>query len=197
MIYYHYLPDANKFVGISISDDQLTYVPQLNTVKFSFPKGLVELYCLEDPLNKIWKAPEVHVWRSKRLKPGDFPSLSSFCRVPVFSNRAWEVLRGVIGDDAEALPIQYDESEAYYLIHPLRTLDCLDVENAKVTRFSDGAIMNIDMYAFRPLPSNAPHMFKMPPEFGGELIVDDVFRRAVEEHNLKGLLFPPLKMVST
>jgi hypothetical protein len=112
------------------------------------------------------------------------------------NQRAWDVLEPLIGNCSEPLPIIHPSGMPFYIVHVMRTIDCLDTDRADVCRSDiDGQITNVYKYAFKPGMIEGQHIFKLPWESGGDLIVDDVFRRAVEDNKLRGLRFNPLPMV--
>lgn len=197
---YKYTPDANNFAGITIPEIN---IPRLSAFEpwaalmASTPLGISPLHYVDQPVLQQWSSPVVEVFEDNPPKEGDFPSLSDFWRIPVFSDRAWEALNSLISDCCEPLPIIYPSGRKYSLIHVLKTIDCLDIDKSKVGRRKiDQGISAVYEYAFKPNTVEGHHIFKLPPETGGDLIVDDDFRNAAEKNKLKGLLFRPLKMTS-
>jgi len=126
---------------------------------------------------------------------GDFPSLGNYNMLPVMSQRAWEALRPLIGHCCEALPIIHPSGRPYYIIHVMNTIDALDEDRSEVKRFSDDGIMRVVRYALKSDLLEDQHIFKLPHESGGDLLVDDEFRRVVEENGLQGLIFKPIPLV--
>jgi hypothetical protein len=126
---------------------------------------------------------------SSKLEPGDFPGLSNFCALPVFSARAWEVLSRHIDCRWEALPLTPPKWTQLYLIHVMERIDCVDLDRSEVSRFSDGGVMRIERFCLKPEKLEGKHIFKTPIESGGDLLVDDVFREIVQQNGLKGLTF--------
>ena len=103
-----------------------------------------------------WRPVPVRIYRSH--KSGDFPSLVS--HVPVFSRRALHALSPLIGDSIEALPLQ-NSVEELYAINVLAVVDCMDYSRAELKYFSDGEIMDIIRYAFKPDCIKGKHIFKV------------------------------------
>jgi hypothetical protein len=78
----------------------------------------------------------------------------------------------------------------------MKTIDALDEERSELSRSRiSGRVSRTYKYAFKPGLLIGQHIFKLPLMSGGELLVDDEFRRVVEDNNLKGLLLKPLPMV--
>jgi hypothetical protein len=176
--FYLYQPDANNCAGIgfSLADNQ----------------RIVNVHFTDTPLADQWIAPDAHGFEDNPETEGDFPSLSNFWRVPVMSQRAWETLRPIIGYCCEALPIVHPAGKPYFIVHVMETIDCLDIGRSEVKRFTDGGIMRVTRFSFKPEMLQDKHIFKLPRESAGDLILDDIFRRAVESNGLMGLLFKEL-----
>ena len=179
MGFYVYQPNANSFAGIgfSLGDND----------------RIVDVHYTDTPLADWWIAPVAHGFEDNPETEADFPSLSNFWRIPVMSQRAWDVLRPLIGYCCEALPISHPSGKPYYIIHVMDTVDCLDTTKSDFTRnATTGRVNRIRRYAFKSGMLHGKHIFKLPLESGGELIVDDVFRNTVETNDLKGLRFKEL-----
>jgi hypothetical protein len=120
---------------------------------------------------------------------GDFPSLSNFCSIPVFSARAWEILSRQIDCRWEALPLVHPDSLPLYLIHVMDTIDCVDLDRSEVTRYSRDRVMQVERFCLKPDMLEGKHVFKTPEGSGHDLLVDDVFREIVQQNGLNGLTF--------
>lgn len=126
---------------------------------------------------------------------GDFPTLVDYGKIPIFSARAWEALKPLIGYCCEALPIKHPSGEAYFLINVLEIIDALDEKRSIVDRNSvTGRISRVIKYSFHLDKIKDKHIFKLPLQSGAGLIVDAGFRDAVEKAGLRGLKFKPLPM---
>lgn len=182
MGYYVYRPDANNFAGIGFSLDD--------------HERIVQVHFTDTPLAHKWIPPVAHGFEDNPETEGDFPSLSNYDEIPVMSQRAWEVLRPLIGYCCEALPIIHPTGKPYFIIHVMETVDCLDADRSDLTRnATTGRVNRIYRYAFKSGMLQGKHIFKLPLESSGELIVDENFRRAVEANRLRGLEFKELPLV--
>jgi len=130
-----------------------------------------------------------------KLEPGDFPGLSNYCALPVFSGRAWEVLSRHIDCRWEALPLIPPAWTQLYLIHVMETIDCVDLDRSEVTRYSSGGVMQIERFCLKRETLEGKHIFKTPQGSGLDLLVDDVFREIVLQNGLRGLQFREIPMV--
>lgn len=120
-------------------------------------------------------------------KKSDTPGLSS--GAPVLSPRAISVLRELIGDVVEELPLVCSSSE-YYIINVLDVVDCIDYEKAEFKRFEhSGRIMRFIKYAFKPECVKGKHIFKIIDELVRRPFVSDEFRNRVIESGLVGFKF--------
>jgi hypothetical protein len=176
---YVYRPDSNYFAGIgfSLQDDE----------------RVVDAHFTDSRVGDEWIAPVARVYKEDPEPQGDFPTVYNYGKIPVVSQRAWDVLRPLIGYCCEALPIIHPTGKPFYMIHVLETIDCLDEERSEVKRFTDGGIMRILRYSFKEQMLEGKHIFKLPVTSSSGLFVDEVFRSAVERNELKGLLFRELR----
>lgn len=125
-------------------------------------------------------------------KLGDFPK--PHLSIPVFSEKAWEILRPLIVNDTEALPL-IGPSGNYFAINVFRIVDCLDLSCAEVTRRLDGRVAKVVAYCFKPGCLDGLHMFLLPETSGLEVLVSEDFKNLVGANSLEGLRFVPLNMV--
>lgn len=182
MRYYVYEPDSNNFYGIGADPES--------------DPTMIDIFYEDEPLAKNWKPPVFHGFDDNPDQEGDFPSLSNFNELPVMSERAWEALGPLVGYCCELLPIIHPSGARYAIVHVLETIDCLDQERSELRRSKiDGRVNRIFRYCFKEEMLHLKHIFKLPLESGGELLVDDLFRETVESHGLQGLLFNELPMV--
>jgi hypothetical protein len=135
-------------------------------------------------LGRSWKPLRVKL--HKVGKAGDFPALAS--HIPVFNEKALLVLGPLLQGSVEALPLDCDEG-SFFAINILAVIDCLDLANSEVTRFSTGEILSIDRYALfeEYIPDTA--LFKLPQERLRHPFATNAFRKAVRKHSFKGLEF--------
>ncbi len=145
------------------------------------------------PLARSWGPPSVGVDEHAGRWP-DFPSL--LLSIPVFSARAWGVLRPLVGASVEALPLDCPAGPSYFAINVLDHVEALDHDRSAIVRFTDGGIMMVDSYAFKPGLLNGKHMFKLPETATIEVLVSGDFKELVERHRLTGLLFKELGSAS-
>ena len=144
-----------------------------------------ETYNLFDQFNgtsiiKSWISVTVHIYRTKLA--GDFPHLTS--HVPVFSQRAVDVLSPLLEGNVEVLPIECPDykKKRFFAIHVLELLDCLDYLRSTITRFPSGGIMFIDRYVFKPDIVQDKHIFRILEAPLKGVFVSQKFRDIVEEN---------------
>ena len=159
------------------------YRPDSDTYNSLHNLGDFSAFYVTKPLASGWEPPYREEDRTVG-KVGDFPSLIG--GVPVFSLRAWEVLRPLIDNTVEALPLETDGGR-YYMIHVLDHVEALDYSRAEVTRFSEGGVMYVDSYAFKPGLLRGKHMFKLPETARSDVYVSETFKSLVEKAGLEGL----------
>lgn len=107
--------------------------------------------------------------------------------VPVFNARAADLLRPLLIDNGELLPLLCDEG-SYFAYNVTTVLDALDLEKSSIIRFASGRIMDITRHEF--LQAKVTHsIFKIPQVPWMEVFVTDEFRDAVSQHRLTGFTF--------
>ena len=109
--YYHYDPDCS--------------VAGLGTAELTGDQ-LGEIYHCNEPVAPLWKPVRVKVLDKRPKEAGDFPVLYDYGRLPVFSQRAWDVLSATIACRWEALPIIHPSKKPFYLIHVMEMIDCVE-----------------------------------------------------------------------
>ena len=187
--YYEYYPDANSFAGVGFTVGDVDD-PNDDSAK------VTNLHRNDTPAALTWTPLTCHGFDDNPPEVGDFPSVSNYGKIPMMSERAWIALEPVIGDLCEALPVNHPFEGKYFLVHVLRTIEALDEDASDVERRSatDPRIRQIIRYAFRNDLIQGIHIFKLPNKQGSGLIVDDVFRKAVEDNGLRGLRFRELRL---
>ena len=128
-----------------------------------------------------------HDGRRAKNRDGDFPSYHP--AIPAVSERALDVLRPLLGDAVEVLPLEHPTAR-YYILHVLQILDCLDDEKSEGHRTSKGQLITIEKCVWKPgVIDENTHIFKIK---GLELswpFVSEAFRRLVDENGLIGFGF--------
>ena len=103
-----------------------------------------------------------------RGKVGDFPK--PHLNIPVFSEKAWNILSPLIMNDTEALPLIGPDGN-YFAINVFRIVECLDLSRAEVTKRLDGRVAKVVTYCFKPGSLNGFDMFLLPETIGLEVLL--------------------------
>lgn len=133
-----------------------------------------------------WKPIELK-FISKGRKKGDCPDL--IIHLPVFSEKAINILNDLINDRVEYLPFICSGKEKYQGINVLKAVDCIDYDNSKVVRFRDGKIMAFEKYVFKKDKLKDSHIFKIPDINNSAVFVSQKFVNRVKEAGLEGFEF--------
>jgi len=171
-------PEKRHFLIIPDSDIYNSLVPS-NPEDWS----IFDLF-IGNSLADTWHPVNVEILKAKKV--GDFPSLAN--HVPVFSVRALQVLRPLLGECIEALPLAC-KSHNFYAINVLEVLNCLDKGKSEITWLPSGGVMFIDRYVFKKSCIGEQHIFKLVEKVLGKPIVSETFKKIVEQANLEGLIF--------
>ena len=116
----------------------------------------------------------------------DFPWLGG---VLVFRKKAMEVLRSILEQNGEILPL-ITEDGAELFVHNTQVLqNALDEENSTIVRFPGSTrIMRIKKIAFNDSVVRGLDMFRLPLR-SSETYVSEKFVEQVSQHSLVGLDF--------
>jgi hypothetical protein len=151
-------------------------------------KRIQDWFCGE-PIGNRWTPLKVEVLRDKDHKDrpsSDFPGFGA--GKSVFSHRALESLRDMLDGNGEILPLDCKDGN-YWVFNVTRMVDALNVEGAKVKRFSDGGIMRVEQYSFRPEKIHGLTIFKIPQFPFSDVYVTDAFVERVKGTGLTGFAF--------
>jgi len=123
------------------------------------------------------------------LPKGDFPGL--YGGQIVFSEKALNALWPLIQNDAQVIPLQC-EGERLFLMHLTKHVDGLDLEHSDIQwSIENKMVFTINRYVFYEEKLKGVNIFRVPVNFPW-VYVSDAFKAAVEEYDLKGLLWKPL-----
>ena len=134
-------------------------------------------------------------WKPIKVKPidigiypwGNAVGLSS--HIPVLDRTAVDVLRDLLDDNAEILPLDCEYAELY-AINVTNIVDCIDYEKSEYKVFENsGKIMWIHRHAFKEEKVKMQHLFKIPDMKRGCPYVSDEFRNRVLEAGLTAFRF--------
>lgn len=136
-------------------------------------------------VKSMWQPLRIKILEGEESLPkSDFPHLIS--GFPIMSRRAKEVLHDLIAPYVEFLPLESSFGGEYYGINVLEEADALDEEASELKRFSDGRVMVVHKYVFKPDAVEGKVIFRLP-QFRARIYVTDLFADKVREHGLTGL----------
>jgi len=137
------------------------------------------------PVGDAWTPIPVKFKKGQRR--GDFPFLLT--SIPVFSERALQVLKPLVANKVEVLPLECQE-ELLYAINVLDVVDCLDHSRSKFGFIS--GYRTIKQYAFKKGSIGGHHLFKLDETPQNDVLVSNRFKSLVEQNGLLGLTFEPV-----
>jgi len=119
---------------------------------------------------------------------------SDFSRVAggglVFSARALEALSDLLEGRGELLEIEVVDGSDYHLFNVTHVIDALDEERSEVAYFSDGGVMDVKRYEFRPEELEGETLFKLSQlSHSYDHYVTDAFVERAERAELTGFDF--------
>lgn len=163
-------------------------------------------YVVFFPVNKeMWTLDYIHSFQgNSKLKEWTKLSVTSdrdekslpltdflgFLHIPflVFSDQCVKKLYSLIQEDAELLPLEFENS-TYYGINVMSILDCVDLTNSSFKRYkSTGRIMRFNNLSFRKNMLINHRLFRLTE---GPIIyyVSDEFKNTVVSNGLTGFAF--------
>lgn len=152
--------------------------------------------------------PEFETWEPQHLwyHPLDFQedkgiaNFPSWGGVTICDAKAKAIMQELIDDCVEFLPLIFHKGThpgayvttttsygEYYVINPVKILDCLDHQRSEFSYF--GPLRKIDKYVFKPDCIGETPIFILPISKRTKLFVTDAFKQLVEDNNLTGLEF--------
>ncbi len=175
---FEFDPDTNNFASACFSSDV---------------EAMTEIYYSDISLLDTWIPLRCMIYDSPK-KSGDFFSVSNYRKLPLCTEKSWQVIKPLLGDDGEGLPIIHPDGSIIYMIHIIQPTDAIDLEQSQLLRskIGDKRVMRIDHHVFINRFIKNKHIFRLPVVSGGGLFVDTTFRQAVEKHQLSGLIFKDL-----
>ena len=138
--------------------------------------------------------PRIRIDRNTRKSPresnavlADFSNLGNGPE-PCFSARAKALLGPRIDALGQWLALECNEAP-YWLFNVTHTVDALDEQQSEVARYSDGRIMGIDSFVFKPESLRGELLFHVRNTPGVPNLVTQDFVDLVYEHGLTGFSF--------
>lgn len=123
----------------------------------------------------------------RNLKLGDASGMETL----IISQKALKVLKPIIENDVEILPVNFQDKEKgkYHVINVTALLDCLDLENCDLKLFDDGSVMHIRKYSFFTDKIEGHNIFKTEKASQSRIFVTDEFYNAVIDNDLSSFNF--------
>lgn len=179
----------------------------LTFVDKTLSRRLISRFIVGKPFSEPWEAVQVYyprTWEEPGLSAkernimralregrpvGDFIYIAGAEGAFAINERARSVLFPLLVGRVELLPLYYG-NERLHLVNVISVIDCLDEDRSKVERFpSTGLIFKVIEPVFKEELLEGVHIFKFAKN--SFIFVSDVFKKMVEEHNLKGLYWTP------
>ncbi|MCG8483196.1 MAG: hypothetical protein MJA31_07820 [Clostridia bacterium] len=134
--------------------------------------------------------PMVEMKTIKQGKKSDAPLCSP--SVPVFSERAIEVLKDLLKGNAELLPLihkDYVGQDQLYAVNVVNLRDCIDYDKSEREEFGPNMYGRFTKYVFKPDVVKDAHIFKIKDFPYFKELYSDEFREKALRNNLRGFRF--------
>lgn len=115
---------------------------------------------------------------------------TSKSNVPIFSERALQVLGSLLVNQAEPLPL-LNPNKRMYAINVIEMVDALDYEHSDIEWIEGhpGVLNDVRKFVFKPEAFAGSIIFKIPEYKKLLVFVTDVFKEVVEANKLNGFSF--------
>lgn len=110
---------------------------------------------------------------------------------PCFSGHAKSVLGPHLEGLGQWLELEFDEAP-YWLFNVTNIVDALNEPASQVSRFTNGKVMFVEEFVFKPEALTNQLIFKIPQRPGTYTFATNRFVDLVEQHQLTGFVFKPL-----
>ncbi|MDQ0887907.1 hypothetical protein QFZ81_002995 [Paenibacillus sp. V4I9] len=163
---------------------------QLTNFKEDHEKNFKNGFLTDPDLALRWVAPRVYDYESDGIS-GDFPHFWAGSGIPVFSERAINILKEVIACSGDILPL-YHPDKQYNVFRVTNTLDAIDYEKSEIEKLITGLTVGFQKYAFIPEKLNNQYIFKVflnERIYSTATFVTDAFKDIVTKADLKGFNF--------
>lgn len=132
-------------------------------------------------------------WTPIKVKKMENKELSNapgfYSHIPVFDKVTIEIVRDLIKNSVEILPLLCFEGE-FYAINVTEVLDGINYNKAQFKTFRDGKrIMRFIKYEFLKSVITGKHIFKIVDEPLRRPFVSDEFKKRIIDNNLRGFKF--------
>ncbi|HMS56734.1 MAG TPA: hypothetical protein PKA27_15175 [Fimbriimonadaceae bacterium] len=138
---------------------------------------------VSQPMVNTWHPPELRV--SLTSKPCK-DAISWSLGVPVWSERACELLGPDLVGHVEFLPLIKIKKTQYFAVNVLTICDCLDEDTSEILRTDEGEILVISEFGLRNGPY--PIIFKLP-DYASLVFASRKLADLVIEHRLTNFKF--------
>lgn len=148
-------------------------------------------------VRETWQAQQV--WYhplefDENLGFANFPALHG--SRPLCDAKARDIMQPLIGEYVDFLPLAsptISDSE-YWLIHPIKVLDCLDYKRTEYKYY--GRTKFVLQHAFKESCVEGIPIFVLPIQNSHKIFVNDDFKNMVDKHGLTGLEIKPVWQAS-
>lgn len=162
----------------------------INTISID-SVDLVDFLETRRPLATSWspiRVRRVHPTSSRKIaRKVDLPFYGS--HVMFLRPRAVDALRSDLNSSGELLDVEDEGGDDLCLFNVLVVVDALSLEESEIKYFSDGRIMRIKKYVFRPDRIEGVDLFRIPQMRSSPIFVSQRFVDKVHELQLTGVRF--------
>jgi len=121
----------------------------------------------------------------------DYPKFWSASGIPLINKKSAESLIKIISGDAELVSVDYVDGD-YYIVNILSVLDAVDNDKSVFRKLDTGLVVGLERYELKSQIIDGHNIFKLYLNgriMTTEVFVSDIFKKAVEEVQLKGFKF--------
>ncbi len=154
------------------------------------PKNHIDVSFDAKPYKKTWQTVTVHFSNCDGMVGNTIPDIMEFQGHLFLSMAAYEVLKPIIENDGEFLPITYEKGDAF-IFNPLRLAEEVDGLNMEISCKNPINNIDIDCMAFHEERVKNFSIFKSEFDFNASIMCQQSVKDAIEKAGLGGVIFTP------
>ncbi|MES2824960.1 MAG: DUF1629 domain-containing protein [Pseudomonadota bacterium] len=184
MALYSIFKDLNNYAYIGFDREEIRN-------KFGrSPNNHIDVNCKAKSYKDIWATLAIHFSNCDGTYKDTIPDIYEFQGHLFLSMAAYKVLKPIIENDGEFLPITYEKGDGF-IFNPLRIAEEVDGLNTDISRKDPLDNIDIVCMAFHEDRVKQFSIFKSDFDLNLSMMCQEAVKEAIEKANLGGVFFTP------
>ena len=190
MKFWEYTTDSDHYFTLALADfERDKWILPRDGQPGLIPEPIPPIHVRYETESKDLSPSQRALYRKGKLPKGNFPSLYGVHIV--FNEGAVDILLPLIQNNVQVIPL-HCEDEPLFLIHLTKHVNGLDLEHSDIRWIIENKLIStVNHFVFHEERLQEVNLFRVPILFSWAF-VSEAFKAAVEEHDLRGLLWKPL-----